>query len=231
MRYIVIFLTVFATGCFGQRSGKDSKSKIDTAKLFNPNNHPDHSGAKEMNMFKRSILLTHPELYAVLNDSEYKFEAAKKLNEFLNTNKDEIQKDLFYILIDSNTAFKRIVSTLDLLKENQITDYKVINIQYYFRPPEPVTIQAPTQVETITERNDSTYFSIKISDQEITVKLDGKESKFKNIDDLDLFVTEHKQNIKDILITIDKNLPNSKSKAVLEVLRKHEFSKIYLVAK
>ena len=119
MRYIVIFLTVFATGCFGQRSGKDSKSKIDTAKLFNPNNHPDHSGAKEMNMFKRSILLTHPELYAVLNDSEYKFEAAKKLNEFLNTNKDEIQKDLFYILIDSNTAFKRIVSTLDLLKENQ----------------------------------------------------------------------------------------------------------------
>ena len=231
MRYILLLLILFATGCSGQ-STNNRQGKIDTAKLFNPNNHPYHAGAKQVDMFRRNIALTQPDFYVMLNDSEYKFETLKKLSDFIKTNKSEIQKDLFYLLTDSNTAFKKIVSTIDALTENQITDYKVINVQEYFTPPEPVTIQAPTSVVTTTKINDSTFYSrffcIEIFDKGINVKLKGEESKLKNTDDLDLFVAAHKPDIKEIFISMAKEVPNSKFLAVFEVLKKHELYKIIL---
>lgn len=230
MRYIFVFLTVLATGCSGQTTN-DKITKIDTAKLFNPNNHPDHSGANEVNMFKRSIVLTQPDFHAILNDKEYKFETFIKLSDFVKTNKIEIQKDLFYVLTDSSTAFKRIVTTIDALKKNQITDYKVINVQQYFTPPEPVSIQTPTSVVTILDENDSTYFSITIIDKGIDVKLFGQETKLKNTNDLYSFVTAHKQDIKKIIIITSRDVSDSKFKLVLEVLKKHEFYKYNLVTK
>lgn len=230
MRYIFLFLTILATGCSGQNTN-DKINKIDTAKLFNPNNHPDHSGANEVNMFKRSIVLTQPDFYAILNDKEYKFETLIKLNDFVKTNKIEIQKDLFYVLTDSNTAFKKIVSTIDALTENQITDYKVINVQQYFTPPEPGSIQTPTSVASTLDENDSTYFSITILDKGIDVKLFGQETKLKTTNDLDTFVTAHKQDIKKIIIITKREIPDNKFKPVLEILKKHEFYKFNLVTK
>jgi len=230
MQYFFLFLIVLATGCAGQNTN-DKTNKIDTAKLFNPNNHPDHPGAKDVNIFKRNIVLTQPDFYANLNDKEYKFESLIKLSDFVKTNKIEIQKELLYVLADSNTAFKKIVSAIDALTENNITDYKVINVQQYFTPPEPVSIQTPSRVVSPLDKNDSTYFSITILGKGVDVKLFGQETKFKTTNDLDSFITAHKQDIKKIIIIARREVPDDKFKSVLEILKKHEFYKFNLVTK
>ena len=217
-------------GCSGQQT-TDKQTKIDTAKLFNPHRHPDNAGARDMNMFKRAIAVVEGGYAIILNEKESDFKTLVEAETFIRSNKEEIKKDLFYVLMVSTTDFKTTLSVINILTKNQITNYKVINVQEYFTPPEPVTIQEPAPIETITKVNDSTYFSIEIFDKGIDVKLKGKESKLKNTGDLDLFVAAHKPDIKEILITITKELPDSKFKAVLEVLKKHEFSKFSLVTK
>lgn len=230
MRYVFLFLILIATGCSGQNTN-GKITKVDTVKLFNPNNHPDHSGANEMNIFRRSIVLTQSEFYAVLNESEYKFESLGMLNDFVKANKVEIQKDLFYVLTDSNTAFNRIVSVIDALTKNEVADYKVINVQQYFCPPGAVSIQTPTSVVSTLDENDSSYFVIAILARGIDVKLFGKETNLKTTSDLDTFVTAHKQRIGKIIIITEREVPGNKFKSVLEVLKKHEFFKYNLVTK
>lgn len=230
MRYFLFFLMATATSCSGQPTS-DQQTKIDTAKLFNPNGHPDNAGAKDINMFKRAIAVVRDGYAIVLNDKETDFETLVETETFIISNKEEIKKDLFYILMVSTTDFKTTLSVINILKKNQITDYKVINVEHYFNPPEPVSIQGPRSVETVKKVNDSTYFSIEILDKGINIKLNGKESRLKNTDDLDFFVASHKPDIKEILVTTTKGLPDIKFKAVLEVLKKHEFSKFSLVTK
>lgn len=220
MRHILLLLTVFATGCTGQNNN-NPQNKIDTAKLFNPNNHPDNSGAQEVSMFRRSIILTLPDFYAKLNDNEYKFESPEKLSDFIKTNKAEIQKDLFYVLIDSTTSFTKIVSTIDTLTTYGITDYKVINIQTYFSPPEPVYIQTPPSVEAIYDERDSSYFSITILKKGYTVSLSGQQTKLGSSKDLDAFFAAHKTEIKKIMIITSRDAPNTVLDPVLEMLKKH----------
>jgi biopolymer transport protein ExbD len=228
MRYILPFLVLLATGCSGQQDS-ERRVKIDTAKLFNPNPQSDEVGASEVNIFKRNIVLTQPEYYGVFNDKEYKLETLDKVKEFIKSNKQEIQKNKFYIITDSSTSFKKTISIINIFRENQITNYKVINYQQYFTPAEPVTIQAPTPVETITRLTDSAYFSIQVLDKAIYVKLNGMETKLKNSDDLDLFIASHKSEIKEVLITVTKGLPYNEFKPIPEVLKKHGIYKYNLV--
>lgn len=230
MRFILFLLIVFATGC-SEQNNNSNQSKIDTVKLFNPNNHPNNSGAQEVSMFRRSIILTLPDFYAKLNDNEYKFENPEKLSDFIKTNKAEIQKDLFYVLIDSTTSFTKIVSTIDTLTTHGITDYKVINIQTYFSPPEPVYIQTPPSVEAIYDERDSSYFSITILDKGFTVSLSGRQTELKTLNDLDAFFAAHKAEIKKIIIITSRDTPDNKLEAAIEVLKKHKFNNFSLGTK
>src|SRR5262245_38140397 len=161
MRYVLILFILITAGCSGQQ-GSGQQTKIDTAKLFNPNPHTDQSGASEVNILKRNIVLTQPDYYVVFNDRGHKLEPLDKVREFIKSNKEQIQKNKFYIITDSSTAFEKTVSIIDILKENQVTNYKVINYQQYFTPQEQVLIQSPIIVETITAVNDSTYFSVEV---------------------------------------------------------------------
>jgi biopolymer transport protein ExbD len=230
MRYFLIFLVLAVTGCSGQTTS-DQQTKIDTAKLFNPNGHPDNAGAKDMNMFKKAIAVVTGGYAIMLNDKETDFETLGEAETFIISNKEEIKKDLFYILMMNPADFKTTVSVINILKKNQITDYKVIDVQLYFTPPKPVTIEIPTSVVTTYHENDSTSFSIEIFDKGINVKLRGNESKFKATSDLDTFVSTHKQNIEKIIIRISKELPDNKFKSVIEVLKKHGFTKFNLISK
>ena len=230
MRYILFAFILTATGCSGQQTA-DQQTKIDTAKLFNPRGHPDNAGASDMNMFKRSIAVIQQGYAMILNDKETDVESLTEVEKLIVSNKDEIQKVLFYVLMDSTTDFKRTLAVIDILTKNQVTNYKVINIQKYFTPPEPVTIQTPTSVVTAYNENDSTYFSITILDKGTAVKLFGQETKFKTTNELDSFITAHKQDIKKIIIIMHREVPDSKFKLVLEILKKHEFQKFNLITK
>jgi len=230
MRYLLFFFIPILTGCSGQ-STTGQPSKIDTVKLFNPNGHPDNAGAKDMNMFKRAIAVVKDGYAIILNDKETDFENLSEVESFVISNADEIKKDLFYILMVSTRDFNITMSLIDILTKNQITDYKVINVEQHFTPSEPVTIEAPTSVVTSLDENDSTYFSITIIDPGINVNLFGQKTKLKTTNGLDSFVTAHKSDIKKILIITTKDVPNKSFQAVLEVLKKHKFYKYNLVTK
>jgi biopolymer transport protein ExbD len=218
------------TGCSGQPAS-DQQTKIDTAKLFNPNGHPDNAGASDMKMFKRAIAVVEDGYAIILSDKETDFKTLVEAETFIISNKEEIKKDLFYIVMVSTTDFKTTLSVINILTKNQITNYKVINVQQYFTPPEPVTIQTPTSVVTTYNESDSTYFSIEVFDKGINVKLQGQESKLKTTNELDTFVSAHKQDIKKIIIIISKERPDNKFKSVIEVLKKHGYTKFNLVTK
>ena len=126
----------------------------------------------------------------------------------------------------STTDFKRTLSVINILTKNRIANYKVINVEQYFTPPEPVTIQTPTSVVTTYNESDSTYFSIEVFDKGINVKLQGQESKLKTTNELETFVSTHKQDIKRIIIIISKELPDNKFKSVIEVLKKYKYTKL-----
>jgi biopolymer transport protein ExbD len=230
MKYFLPLFILSITSCSGQQSA-EQQSKIDTAKLFNPNPQTDEIGASEVNIFKRNIVLTKPDYYIVFNEKEHKLETLGKVKEFIKANGEQIQKNKFYIITDSGTSFKKTATIIKILTENQITNYKVINYLQYFSPVEPVAVQDHGPRETFTRISDSAYFSIAILENEIIVKLKGKESRLKNTDDLDQFIVEHKQDIKEISIRMDKNTPYSKFDTIIEILKKHELRKISLVAK
>lgn len=230
MKYFLPFLILSITSCFGQQC-TDQQSKIDTARLFNPDPQTDEIGASEVNIFKRNIVLTKPDYYIIFNEKEHKLETLGKVKEFIKANGEQIQKNKFYIITDSSTSFKKTISVINILAESNITNYKVINYQQYFSPGEPVVVQSHGPVETFTKISDSAYFSIAILENEIIVKLKGKESRLKNTDNLDQFIVANKQDIKEIVIRMYKNTPYSKFETIIEVLKKHELRNISLVAK
>jgi len=230
MRYVLLLLILAITGCSGQETTKEH-SRIDTAKLYDPNPQSDEIGGSEATIFRRNIVLTKPDYYVIINEQEHKLETIDKVKDFIKSHKEQIQENKFYIVRDSSTAFNKIVSIINILTENQIKNYKVINLQEYLAPPEPVTIQAPHSIVTTYDENDSTYFSIEILNKGINVRLQGQETKLKTTTELDSFVTAHKSDIKEIAIITTKDIPSAKFNEVIEVLKKHEYTKFNLVSK
>jgi biopolymer transport protein ExbD len=230
MRYLLFLLALSVAGCLGKPTS-DQQTKIDTAKLFNPNGHPDNAGAKDVNMFKRAITIVEDGYAIILNDKETDFKTLVEAETFITSNKEEIKTDLFYILMDSATDFKTTLSVINILTKNQITNYKVINYQKYFTPTGPLTVQTPISVATTYNENDSTYFSIEVLDKEINVKLHGQKSKLTTTTELDTFISTHKQDIRKIIIIMSKELPANKFKSVIEVLKKNNYTTFSLVTK
>lgn len=93
------------TGCWGEQNA-DQQVEIDTVKLFNPNGHPDNAGASDMNMFKSAVSVFQQHYAIILNDKETDLETLSEVDSFIISNKDEIKKDSFYVLMDSSTDFK-----------------------------------------------------------------------------------------------------------------------------
>ena len=229
MRSILPYLLLIVMSCSGQ-PGIEQEAKIDTTKLFNPHPETVEIGAAAVNMFKRNIIFQLPEHYIItFNDKEHELTTLRNVEEFISSNKDEIQKHKFYLITDSSTRFKRIVSIIDILKENQIFDYIVINVGEFFKPQEPVTIVEPRVVETRITENDSAYFSITIRDNTINVRLFGNETRLNSLNDLDAFVLRHKPEIKNIRIVMPRKYSEKRFKEILGVLKKHEFVRFQLV--
>lgn len=229
MRNFLFIFLLIVTGCSGQQS-TNQLSKIDTVKLFNPNSIPDYSGM-EMSMFERAIAIVQQHYAIILNNKETDIETLSEVESFIVSNKGEIKKDLFYILIDSATRFKSTISIIKYLTDNDISNYKVINIQKYFTPAEPVTIQTPTSVITTYLENDSTTFYIEILTKGFKIKLFNQEINLKDINALNNLIFTHKSEIKNINIITTKELPNNKFQQVIEVLKKHNYYRYNLVSK
>lgn len=184
-----------------------------------------------MKMFKRAIALFRPEYYILLNDREHELKTIKEVKDFIASNRDEIKKDLFYVLIDSNTSFKNTTSVIDILVENKVSDYKVINIMKYFEPPLPVAVTAPASITTEKLKTDTAttiFIEIFSNKEKVRVDLFGRDMGFKSIHELDELIVSNKQQLKNVIIKTKGEVPYESFKPVLDVLKKYNFNKYLL---
>jgi biopolymer transport protein ExbD len=231
MRYLLLIILLPVLSCAQQTNRPGNP--VDTLKLFDPRQDPRPAGAAEMEVFFNSIALMDPNGFTIReNDKIYVCGGWKELEDSLTRNAAHISKRKFYIWKDNNTSFQRIVSLIDLLKKVGIDNYKVLDFDKSFTPPEPVTITMPESVTTTTLVEDSTYFLIHISDKSIGVTLSGNSTSFKNADELDKFISANIEGIgtRRILIKASKGLPYKKFEPVVNVLKKHNILKYNLVS-
>lgn len=229
MRFSLILLIFFAaTGCSGQQT-KGQQSHVDTAKLFDP--FPEQSSAQDVMMFKNSIVLFHSDFTIVHNETEKMLNTMKEVSDYFAKNAAAIRQNKYYLLIDSTTKFEKTVSVINILKKNSIDNYKVVNVQEYFKAPEPITLQTPTVVTKTVDKNDSTYLLIEISENTYKLSLLDKEAVAINGSDIDKFITQNKSLINSgkILMVTRVETPSEKMKPVLEVLKKHNYMKFQMV--
>ena len=156
-------------------------------------------------MFKNSIVLFHPNFTIIQNATEHSFDDFKEVSDFLAKNATAIKQKKFYILIDSSTKFDKTVSVIDALKKNKIENYRVINYQEYFKPPEPLTIQTPTVTTTTRKLYDSTS-SITISGDRFKLKIQNEIADVKTDREVDKFIVTNKSLIDNDKIQIISNV-------------------------
>jgi len=199
-------------------------------KLFNPKSEPEF--AEDRQMLKNCIVLFYPNYTVMHNETENTFIDLNDLSTHLHKNASLLTQRKFYVIIDSNTKFEKIVSVLNLLQKNKIDNYKVINYQEYFKPPEPVTYEAPTETVPVTKAFDSSYLSVIILEDSIELLLFDKKQIGKCHMEVDKFITDNKVLIDSnkIVIRADAKIPYKKLKLVLDVLKKHEYYKFKMIS-
>jgi biopolymer transport protein ExbD len=230
MRYLLPFLILLTTGCSGQKT-KEQQTQIDTLKLFDLK--PEPPSAQDVQMFKNCMILFYPNYTVIHSGTEHTFDNLDSLTNFLTINADAIRQNKFYLISDSSTKYSKIVSAIDVLTNTAIDNYKVINYQEYFAPPQPVTIQTPVSTTSTYNENDSSYFVITILKNALEVKLFNQTTKLSTIRELDDFITKHKSGInsRKIMVISSSDLSYDKFKPIFEVLKKHDYYKYNLVKK
>jgi biopolymer transport protein ExbD len=224
MRLSIFFCIILWTSCSGQQT-KVEQTQIDTLKLFDPRPDKIEVNFMPLDIYKNCIAIKNGFFVIVTNEIQNRFDTEIELANYIKTHTDEINKKKFYVLYDSSTSFKQIVSTLDLLKNNQLDNYRVIDMDKFFKIPPPAVIQAPTLVSNKVDKNDSTNFIITILEKSIRVNHLKTINNFANAIGLDNFITKHKNEIdssKIIVASIAKT-PYTSFKPVKEVLKKHKY--------
>jgi len=231
MRNLLFGLLFFMTSCYGQQN-PNQPIQIDTVKLFDPKPQADNPFG-DTSMFQHCLIIQPGFFGLALSGQQHKINNIAELKEFVKKNSSNISRQRFYIVCDSSTSFKKIVDVIDFVKSTKIDNYRVINIQSYFKPSEPIKIQTPTIVTKTIDRNDSTYFNIEIAENDYQVSFLNKRTTFKTSKQLDQFVSENKGSIdkQKILITSTSKTQYERLKPVIEILKQNDFIKFQMVSK
>jgi len=231
MRNLLFGLLFFMTSCSGQQN-PTQLTQIDTAKLFDPKPQADNPFG-DTNMFQNCIVIQPAFFGLALSGQQHKINNVTELKEFVKKNSLNISRQRFYIVCDSSTSFKKIVDVIDVVKSAKIDNYRVINVQSYFKSPEPIIIQTPTIVAKKIDKNDSTYFNIEIAENDYQVSFLNKRMTFKTSMQLDKFISENKGSIdkQKILVTSSSKTQYERLKPVIEILKQNDFLKFQMVTK
>ena len=232
MRLLLFFSIIIWTSCSGQKT-KVEQSQIDTLKLFDPKPDKVEVNFMPLDVYKNCIALKTDFFVIVINGIQNRFDTESEVAAYIKTHSEEIIKRKFYVLYDSSINFKQIVWALDLLKNNKVDNYRVVNIDALFDTPPPAAVQPPTSVSNKIDATDSTNFVITILEKGIQVKHLKMITNFRNALGLDRFITKHKAEIDStkILVVSTGNLPYTSFKPVKEVLKKHKYFRFKIITK
>lgn len=232
MRIVCLLITFWATVCDAQMPVSTAKAAIDTIRLFDPK--PDSSvkyaSAHSIEMFNNCIMFSRRG-YSIMHNKElYQINDQKALFLFLAKHKQQLGNKKLYLLTDSSTSFTSIVSVIDKLQKLNFDNYKVLNMQQYFKAPDPVQITSPHVILSKPKEYDSSYLIITVIHHKIKVKLFSEESFLKNSRSLDSFIIANKAVILPGKIVLQgaKDVPYNEIGPVLKVLQKNDYFKYEL---
>lgn len=223
MRLLLFFCIIIWTSCSGQQT-KVGQTQIDTAKLFDPRPDKMEVNFEPLDVYKNCIAIKKGFFVIVINQIQNRFDTESELANYIKSHSSEI-KSKFYVLYDSSINFKQIVTILDLLRNNKVDNYRVIDMDTFFKTPPPAIVQQPTSLSYKIDENDSTNFVITILEKSIQVKHLKTVANFANASGLDNFITEHKNEIDStkIFVASTATTPYTSFKPVKEVLKKHRY--------
>lgn len=229
MRFFLFPLLLLVTVCSGQET-KEQDSKIGALSLVEPKSEPP--SPEDTLMFKNSIILFRPDYTVIYEDSVNTFPDQVSLSAHLLKTSGLLKRRKFYVLFDSSTKPDKIILVLELLQRHRIGNFKLINYQEYFKPPQPITYQTPTETRTISKPYDSSYFSIKILDDSLELSLLNKKHTIKSFSEVDQYITINKSliNPSKIVLFANANASYEKFKPVIDILRKHEYYRFKMIS-
>ena len=224
MRILLFFCIIVWTSCSGQQT-KVEQNQIDTVKLFDPKPDKIEVNFMPLDIYKNCVAIKKGFFVIVINEIQNRFDTESELTNYIKTHSEEISKRKIYVLYDSSINLKQIVTVLDLLKHNKVDNYRVINMDTFFKIPPSVTVQPPTSVSNKINENDSTNFIITIFKKGIRVMHLKTNTNFVNASGLDNFITKHKTEIDStkIFVTSTPTTSFTSFKPVKEVLKKHKY--------
>jgi biopolymer transport protein ExbD len=228
MRIFVFVILVCCISCTGGgTSGKTSA--IDTAKLFNP--MPDTGFTNPFDWFKNAVALKAGYYILSANDVQKQAGNVKDLCGVLKLYAGEIRKRKFYLLCDSTVAFSEILVTIDCLKENDISNYKVVKMDTVLKMPPLIHIQSPVHSSKKYAANDSANFVVSILAKGMEVKHMGRSVRIYNLNELDELIKQYQQSIDSSrgFIRAEGNTNINRIMPVMKLLKKRGFSGIQLV--
>ena len=223
MRLLLFFCIIIWTSCSGQQTQVE-QTQIDTIKLFDPRPDKIEVNFMPLDIYKNCIAIKQGFFVIVIDQIQNRFDTESELANYIKSHSDEI-KNKIYILYDSSINFKQIVTVLDLLKNNKVDNYRVIDMDTFFNVPPPAIVQPPTSVSTKMDENDSTNFIITILEKGIQVKHLKTITNFVTASGLDNFITKHKTEIDStkIFVASTATTPYTSFKPIKEVLKKHKY--------
>ena len=228
---ILILLSFFVwTSCIGQHI-KNDKPHIDSLNLMEPRPELVDENLKIEEVYKNCIAFKLDMNIVVLNQKQNFLNKGKDFEDFILNHANDLKKDTFFILYDSSIKYKEIIDLLDIFKTLKVKNYKILDMDLYFKSPPPIIVESPKSVSIKSDLNDSTNFIITISDNLITVQLLKKIETLKSTADLDKFIFKNikKIDVSKIYLKSNASLPYEKFKGVKTVLKKYEFYKFRIV--
>jgi hypothetical protein len=122
---IALFMVVSCTN--NKRKIIHGSTKIDTAKLFDPN--PQSGATNDFGtLFYNCVMLREDGITVSIVYERKDITSIDHLEDTLRKYRDEIQKQKFYLNYGYGTSFNKILEVIDVIKASGIDNYKVVEL-------------------------------------------------------------------------------------------------------
>src|SRR5215475_11149282 len=91
--------------------------------------------------YEHCIDLTGDNYVVVVNGQKYVRSNMQEISSFVKANQSTIIKERISVISDSATSYEKIVTTIDLLTESKINDYKLVSVNGKLPRTSPIEVQ------------------------------------------------------------------------------------------
>ena len=228
----VVLLTLLLVSCSGQEAKpKEEKIYYDTLNLLEPKiSKEDIASPQDYN---HCIDLTQSGYIVVISGVKHQKANEQELSIFIKKARKDIIKTKMSIISDSQTSYEKIITTLDLMTEHKIMEYKLVSVAGKLPKTSPIIVQSTKPFKKDIDLTDSTVLIILIRDSSFETSLLKKKTVQAQISELDKFIVDNKNNIDPykIVVTGVTNLPYKAVEPVTSLLTKREYYNYHIIVK